>query len=447
MSRYRDLRNTAMLDFLHRPLSRHHDLDHGPHRTAILLVASIAVFTVLAFLWAAFSSLDISVHAQGRVIPSRKLQLVQSLEGGILRDLAVREGQIVKKGQLLGRVENLEYNSELGESHQNDLGMRASLARMNAELSGKAPVFPEDVEHRAPDAVAREKALWLTRKLEQGAARETIQRQIEQHRQEVAETQAKVASLQANLALAREGLEIEKKLFEKDAGSRVDYIAAQQKVVGLQGDLSAAELSLPRFAAAVKEAQAKLTETASRFRAETGTQLNETHTKDAALQELISGKTDRVARRELRSPMDGVVNRLLLNTEGGIAKPGESVMEIVPLEDTLLISARVQPADIAFLRPGQTAKVRITAYDSSIYPPLAARVVRVGADAILDEKQQPYFEVQLEADKNYVGQPEEKLLIHAGMLTDASIHTGKRTVLEYLFKPVAKTFHRALEER
>ncbi len=436
-----------MFNFLQRPLSRHHDLDPGPHRTAILLVASIAVFTVLAFLWAAFSSLDISVHAQGRVIPSRKLQLVQSLEGGILRDLAVKEGQVVKKGQLLARVENLEYNSELGESHQNDLGMRATLARMDAELNGKAPVFPDDVQKRLPEAVAREKTLWLTRKIEQDAARDAIQRQIEQHRQEMLETQSKVASLQANLALAQESLEIEKKLFEKGAGSRADYIAAQQKVVGLKGDLSAAELSLPRFAAAVKEAQARLIETSSRFRAETGTQRNETHTKDAALRELIAGKTDRVARRELRSPMDGVVNRLLLSTEGGIAKPGESLMEIVPLEDTLLISARVLPADIAFLRPGQAAKVRITAYDSSIYPPLSARVVRVGADAVLDEKQQPYFEVHLEADKNYVGLPEEKLLIHAGMLTDASIHTGKRTVLEYLFKPVAKTFHRALEER
>ena len=437
----------SMLDFVQRPLSKQHDLDPGPHRTAIVLLASIAVFTALAVLWAAFSSLDISVHAQGRVVPSRKLQLVQSLEGGILRELAVMEGQVVKKGQLLARVENLEYNSELGESHQNDLGMRATLARMDAELGGKPPVFPDDVEKLAPDAVAREKQLWLTRRLEQSSSRETIQRQIEQHRQEVAETESKIASIRANLALAREGQDIEKKLFESGAGSRVDYIAAQQKVVSLQGDLSSAELSLPRFAAAVKEAQAKLTESDSRFRAETGLQRNETHTKDAALRELISGKSDRVARRELRSPMDGVVNRLLLSTEGGIAKPGESIMEVVPMEDTLLIAARVLPADIAFIRPGQTAKVRITAYDSSIYPPLKATVVRVGADAVLDEKQQPYFEVQLETEKNHVGSPEEKLLIHPGMLTDASIHTGKRTVLEYLFKPVVKTFRRALEER
>lgn len=436
-----------MSDQMSRPLSNDPDLDPGPRRTVVLMLASIAVLLLLALAWMAFSDLDITVHGQGKVIPSRHLQLVQSLEGGILRDLSVREGQVVKKGQLLARVENLEYDSQLGESRQNDLGMRAALARMDAELAGREPRFGPELERQSPEVVARERQLWLTRKLEQDAAREAVLRQMEQHQQELADARSKSATLKSSLLLAKEALEIEKKLHEQGAGARVDLIAAQQKVVSIEGDLASAEHAIPRAAAAVRESEAKLRETETRFKAETGVQRNDTQTKQLALQETLAGKSDRVARRELRSPMDGVVNRLLLSTEGGVAKPGESIMEIVPAEDRLLVSAKVQPSDIAFIHPGQKARVRITAYDSSIYGPLDATVYRVGADAILDEKQQPYFEVQLETERNYVGRPEEKLFIHPGMTTDASIHTGKRSVLEYLFKPVVKTFRRALQER
>ncbi|MDD5298683.1 MAG: HlyD family type I secretion periplasmic adaptor subunit [Rhodocyclaceae bacterium] len=430
-----------------RPLSRQPDLDPGPRRAVLILVGSLATFLVLGFAWMSFATLDVSVRAPGTVIPSRKLQLLQSLEGGILRELAVKEGQRVKKGQLLARLENREFDSELGESRQNDYSLRATITRLDAEISGTEPIFTDELKKAAPETVEREKLLWRMRREEQNAANEALRRQIEQRRQELEEAKAKGDSLSQNLELARESLGIERLLFEKGAGARADYIAAQQRVSQTQGELEQARLSQPRLKAAIQESQARLAEIQAKFRAEASTQKSDLRMKLSALQQLMAGKEDRVARHELISPMDGVVNRILLSTLGGIAKAGESIMEIVPEEDTLIIAARVPPKDIAFIHRGQEASVRITAYDYSQYGALAGKVVRVGADAVLDEKHEPYFEVQLETGRNYVGSAKERLPITAGMTTDTAIRTGHRTVLEYLFKPVARTLQRSLEER
>jgi len=430
-----------------RPLSRLPDLDPGPRRAVLLLVGSLAAFLVLGLIWMAYSSLDVSVRAPGTVIPSKKLQLIQSLEGGILREMAVKEGQRVKKGQLLARLENREFDSDLGESRQNEISLRAAIARLEGELAGAAPVFPGDVAQAAPETVARERLLWRTRKEEQTATAEALRRQVEQRRQELTEARAKEVSLSRNLALTQESLDMEQMLHERGAGSRADYIGAQQKASQAKGDLEQVRLALPRLSAAIQETQARLAEAQAKYRSEASAQRNDLRMKLDALQQLQTGKADRVARREMLSPMDGVVNRILLSTLGGIAKPGESLMEIVPEEDSLLVSARVPPKDIAFIRAGQEASVRITSYDYAQYGALPAKVVRVGADAVLDEKREPYFEVLVETRANYVGSPREKLPISAGMTTDTAIRTGRRTVLEYLFKPVAKTLQRSLEER
>lgn len=430
-----------------RPLSRDVDLDAGPKKAVLVLVASVAVFLLLGFVWMAFAHLDVSVHASGTVIPSKKLQLVQSLEGGILRELAVKEGQKVKQGQLLARLENRAFDAELGESRQNMLAMRATLARLEGDLSGKPPVFPADLEKAAPDAVLKERQLWQMRKAEQDASGEALQRQEEQRRQELEEAKSKAGSQEKTLELAKENLSIERVLFEKGAGARADYLTAQQRVTQAQGDLEQTRLSLPRLAAAIREIRARLAEARAKFRAEASAQRNEIQMKLAALEQLSAGKEDRVARHELTSPIAGVVNRILLPTLGGIAKPGESVMEVVPEEDSMLVAARVPPKDIAFIHVGQEATVRITAYDFSIYGPLEGKVVRVGADAVLDEKREPYFEVQVETKMKHVAEGNRQLPITPGMTTDTAIRTGRRTVLEYLFKPIAKTFRQSLEER
>ena len=426
------------------------DLDRGPHRAAQLLLASLAGFLMLTLGWMYFAKLDISVQAVGKVVPSSRVQTIQSLEGGILRAIAVKEGQAVKRGELLGYVENLQYNAELGEGRQNQQAYASAIARLDAELSGRAPVFDARLRQQAPGLVAEQRQLWESRQRELRTGLDVVRQQIAQRKEELSEANARVRALLQVLEPAREALSIEEKLLAQGAGARADMLRARQEVSRLEGELESARINVPRVQAGLDEAHSRLAELGARHRAEGSRERVEMEAKAGVVKEQITAQADRVNRRELRSPMDGIVNRLIISTEGAIAKPGETILELVPVQDSLLIAARVRPSDIAFIRPGQYAKVRISAYDSSIFGSLDGNVVRVGADAVADEKDpksEPYFEVYVETRRNYLGKPEERLTISPGMTADASIHTGKRTVLEYLLKPVVKTLDKSLRER
>ena len=426
----------------------HPDLDRGPHRAALIMVGSLAVFLIIALIWMSFASLSIAVHAMGAVVPSSRVQNIQSLEGGIIRDIAVREGQQVKRGDLLAFVENIQFDAELGEGQQNQWAAQASIERLRSELAGRAPAFSEELRSKSPALVTEQRSLSQSRRNELKATLETVRNQIAQRQEELAEARSRVQSLTALLAPARETLTMEERLQAQSAGSRADLLVSQREVARIQGDLDAARITVPRVEAALSEARSRLAEVESKYRAETHRELAEMENKSATLAEQLTGHLDRVQRKELRSPMDGVVNRVLINTVGGVARPGETIMELVPVQDTLLIVARVKPSDIAFIHPGQKAIVRITAYDSSIFGSMDGKVVRVGADAVVDaEKKESYFEVTLETDRNYLGKPEERLTISPGMAADASIQTGKRTLMEYLLKPVVKILDKALRER
>lgn len=427
------------------------DLDRGPHLAARVLVGMLAAFLVVAVLWMSVAKLDISVHAVGQVTPSSKVQLIQSLEGGIVRELTVHEGQSVKKDALLAYVENLQYAAEQGEDQHNLWATQAAITRLDAELAGRAPVFAAELEEKVPETVAKERNLWTTREKERNDALQTAYGQLAQRQQELVEVRTRIGSLEALLASSRESLQMEEKLSSQGAGARADFLRAQQEVTRVEGDLDAARTSIPRLLSAIEEGRSRAAEVLSHARAESSRERSKLEAEAATLTAKLTGSNDRFARRELRSPMDAIVNRLLINTVGGVAKPGETIMELVPVQDTLLITARVKPSDIAFIRPGQDAIIGITAYDSSIFGRLDGKVLRVGADAIPDPKaqaeQQLYFEVVLETERNYLGKPEERLVITSGMAADASIHTGKRTLMEYLLKPIVKTFEHALRER
>lgn len=426
----------------------HPDHDRGPRRAVFALVGSIALFLVFAVVWMSWAQLDIAVQATGKVIPSSRVQEIQSMEGGIIQAIAVKEGQTVKAGDLLARLENLQFNSDLGESRHTFWGARAALARLDAEIHGRAPVFGKALIDAAPRRVEEQRALWRSRQMERDNARETLSKQVAQREQELAETRSRIETMNVLLVDARESQAMEDKLMKQGAGARADYLIAKQKVSSLQGDLDAARVAVQRLQAAIQEARARLAEADSRFIAEASRERGELELKAATTSQQITAQADRVDRRELRAPMDGIVNRLLLTTVGGVAQAGQTLMELVPAEDKLLVSVRVKPADIAFIQPGQTAKIRISAYDSSIFGTLEGKVKRVGADALLDkERQESYFEVILETEHNYLGEASERLTLSAGMAADASILTGKRTLMEYLLKPVIKTLDKSLRER
>lgn len=429
-------------------LSPHPDFDRGPRRAILILLGTTALFFVLLFAWMSFARLDISVNAVGSVVPSSRVQQIQSMEGGILQALNAREGKAVKKGDVLAVVQNLQFNAEMGESQQGLWGARAALARLDAEARNGAPVFPAELEQSAPDLVREQRNLWQSRRQERENTLETLSRQLAQRQQELAESRARHEALQESMGPAREALAIEEKLAAGGAGARADLLAAQQRYTSQKGELETTRIAIGRIQAAVAEAQARLSETRSRFLTETSKEKNEAELRAATLAEQLTGRSDKVARRELRAPLDGVVNRVLIPTLGGVVKAGETIMEVVPAEEHLLVAARVKPADIAFIKPGQTARVRISAYDSSIFGTLTGQVVRVGADAVVDnDRKETFFEVFLETRRNFLGEASERLTISPGMAADASIQTGKRTMMEYMLKPIVKTFDKSLRER
>ncbi len=428
-------------------LSRHADLNHGPRKSALILTGLIFAFLIIITAWMNLAALDISVRATGSVVPSSRIQQVQSLEGGIIRELLVQEGQQVTAGQLLAKLDSVDYDAQLREQLQNYWGMLATLTRLDAEMQGREPVFPADVSAQAPELVQRERALWASRQTAREARIATAEDVIEQREKQLAEARSQLASLRSRKQITLAQLEIESSLYEQDAGSRSEYLNAQAEDTRMNGEIETMRLTVARLEAAVAEAHASKRQVAAEFLAEVGQQYSELKTKVEALKETLPSSKERLLRRNLHAPRDGIVNRLLVTTIGGVVKPGESIMEIVPVSGNLMISTRVKPSDIGFIKAGQKATIRISAYDSSVFGAIDGEVIRIGADTIFDERKQPYFEVQLKADKHYLENGDQQLPITPGMAVDVSIKTGKRTVMEYLLKPIVKNFQTALQER
>lgn len=424
------------------------DPDRGPRRTVLAMVGVVLLFLVCAVVWALVAQLDVSVQARGAVIPPSRVQEVQSLEGGIVQQMLVVPGQVVKKGQLLAKLDTAQYIANLGESRQNQLAALAGRARVDALLAGSVPRFDPEWQREAPELIAKESQLWRDAMQEYQSSGAATREAVMARRGELAEAQARILSLQGSLRVAEESLAIEERLYKEGAGARADFLSAQQRFLQLQTELDSLRQSLPRLQAGLAEAQAAGQEASSRARSLWGAQRNEFGTKAAALASTLSGQQDRVQRREVFSPVDGVVNRVLVPTLGGVAQPGKAILEIVPEEATLLINARIKPADIGFIRMGQDAHVRVLAYDPSTYGKLEGKVQNLGADALMDEKSgEPYFEVQLSAPRDQLKLHGKPLPITPGMPVDIGILTGQRSVAQYLLKPVLRSVQGALQER
>lgn len=423
------------------------DLDPGPKRAILVLLGGLGALVLFLAVWSAIGKMDIAVNGHGQVVPSSRLQQVQSLEGGILSDLLVREGQAVHAGDVLARIDNPQFDATLGESRQNYWGMQATVARLEAELRGVEPRFSPEVLKNARAQAEWEMQTWRSRLKGLQASVAAARQQSAQRQSDVSGSRSRVEAAQRNLALAREALAIETRLNEQGAGSRADLLTAQQRVASLEGELQVIRSAEPGTRAAVGESEARIAEIEARFRAEANTQRNELQTRIEALRERMTGELDKVERRELRAPMDGVVNRIAVTTIGGVLKPGETVMDLVPHNDGVVITARVRPEDIGFLSAGQMAKVRISAYDASVFGSLDGVVRRVGADALQDERKEMYFEVQIETSNWLKDKQGKPLNVLSGMTADVSIRTGERTILEYMLKPIVKVLDTSLKER
>lgn len=403
-----------------------------------IMVAAAAGF-VLFLLWASIARVDEVTRGQGRVIPSSKVQIIQSAEPSTIREILVRSGQTVKKGQLLVRLDNTSSQSELGqlETENERLGQRA--ARLASEGGGAGCTG---------ESCGDEMRLAQVRRSSLQSQLAALSAGVEQRRRDMGEAQATASSLESSLRLAREQVGMLEPLAAKGVVPQTELLSAQREVVDIQGRLAAARQAISRSQAAVREAGAEVSRARFDFQQEALNERSQLTTKMAVNQETIRGAEGRLARSEIRSPTRGVINDLLVNTVGGYVNAGEKIMQVVPLGDKLLIETRVTPRDIAFIKVGDPANVKVTAYDFSIYGGLKGRVVRVSADSIYDEvERQAYFTVVVETTNSYLVSNGRRLPITPGMLCDVEIVTGKKSVLSYLLKPVLKVSGSALTER
>ena len=419
----------------------------GASRFAFLLTA-LSVLAVAALVgWADRAVLDEITRGDGRVVPSSRTQIIQNLEGGILAAVQVREGDIVEKGDVLVRIENKAAQTAYRETRSRYLTLVARIARLEAELAGRAITFPKAVLEEAPAAIADQKALFVARRQRLDSEVRMAKAQADQRRQEIVELRSRRKQSEKTLAITREEHRITEPLVAEGVMSKITLLRLDREISTFEGELEAARLGIPRAHKALEEARERIRAVRIAFTAEATESLNLQRAELKPLAETMSAGADRVTRTEVRSPVRGTVKDIKLSTIGGVIRPGQDIMEIVPLDDTLLIEARVRPADIAFLRPDQPAAVKITAYDYSIYGSLKSRVERISADTIEDERGDRFYRVRLRTETNSFMRNGVRLPIIPGMTATVEIMTGEKSVLDYLLKPILKAKERALRER
>jgi adhesin transport system membrane fusion protein len=406
-----------------------------------LIIVAGAVGFFVFLLWSMLAHVDEVTRGQGKVIPSSKAQLIQSSEPATVQELMVREGQRVHRGQLLARLDDTQSASELGQIEAETQALSARSARLAGEgnLTSTACTGTDCADEAQLRAV-RESAL--------RSRVAALQAGADQHRREASEAVATINSLQGSLALAQKQVGMLEPLAAKNIVPQTELLDARREVNDLQGRIAAAREQQSRAQAAVREALAQASEAGFSFRQEALNERSQVNAKIAVNEESLRGARGRVGRMELRSPVDGVVNDLQVTTIGGFVTAGQKVMEVIPMGDKLLVETRVTPRDIAFIKVGDRALVKVTAYDFSTYGGLEGRVVQVSADSIYDENEkQAYFNVIVETDRSYLTSAGRKLPITPGMMTDTQIITGRKSILSYLLKPVLKARSEALRER
>ncbi|WP_374320665.1 HlyD family type I secretion periplasmic adaptor subunit [Aquabacterium sp.] len=411
------------------------------------LVRTALIVTMGLLVWSAIAQIDEVTKGDAKVIPSRQLQIVQSLDGGVVSQILVKEGQQVEAGQLLLKIDETRASSGMKESEAQTFALRVRMARLKALAEGTT-FMPPVADLDSPEdqrVVDEERQLYDNKRAELSAMVSINQQQLMQRQQELTETRARRDAAARSLDLSQQELNKTRPLLASGAVSEVEILRLERDVTRARGDMEQAAAQSGRVMAAIGEAQRKIQETELQFRNDARKELSDVSIKLNAMSEGAVALADKVDKSQVKSPVRGRVQRLLANTVGGVVQPGKDIVEIVPLDDALVLEARVQPRDIAFIHPGQAATVKLTAYDFSIYGGLDAVVENISPDTVTDERgQNTYYVVRVRTHKSNFS---EKMPIIPGMTAEVDILTGKKSVLSYLLKPVLRAKAYAMTER
>ena len=422
-------------------------IDDSPRVVRITLWAILSFFIIM-IAWAALAEIDEVTRGDGKAIPSSRLQKIQNLEGGIVAEVFVHEGEVVNAGAPLLRLDDTRFRSNAGESEADRLALEARIQRLTAQVEGKDTLtLSPTIMAKSPDIANGELELFASVNKRIQSELSGLNEQLVQKKQELLDYQAKAEQYRRSLGLLQQEISMSEPLVAKGAISKVELLRLRRSEVDTRGQLESVTLAVPRAQAALKEIESKMGEARGRYRSEALSQLNEART-DLSKTE-ASGKAieDRVNRTLVTSPVRGIVQQLMVNTIGGVIQPGNDIVEIVPLDDTLLVEAKIRPQDIAFLRPGQEAIVKFTAYDYTIYGGLKAKLEQISPDTVTDKEGKSFYVIRLRTEKNHLGSDKNPLIIIPGMVASVDIITGKKTILAYLLKPILRARAEAFRER
>ena len=422
-------------------------LQKSPKKSKYILWLIALAFAWLLF-WSSQAEIDELTRGEGKIIPFHQLQVVQNLEGGIVSDILVEEGDIVEKGQVILKINNTNFTSSFEESKLRENELKAKFLRLNAEAKGGIDFKYENKDTSdLSTQIKYEKSLYESNKEQLNSSLDVVKEQIKQKEQELTEIRAKIKREIRTLKLMQDEVNITKPLVKKGLVSEVEYLQLRRQLNGIRGELEASRLVIPRLKSQIKESSNKINEIKLEYKNRAKKELNEVVAEISRIGQANTALSDKVKRTLVRSPVDGTVQQLLINTIGGVVQPGMDLVEIVPTQDNLLVEAKIKPTEIAFLRPQLDAMVKFGAYDFSIYGGLNGKLTHISADTITDEKKENYYLVRIKTDKSYLGTVEKPLPIMVGMTVSVDIITGKKTVLDYILKPILKAKQRALRER
>jgi membrane fusion protein, adhesin transport system len=414
-----------------------------PATASNILLWVIAAFVGAFVLWAALTELDRTVRGQGRIIPSSQLQVVSNLEGGIVEAILVRVGEMVRRGAPLVRLDQTQTGAEFGSNSAQYDALRMRIARLEGELSGRAPAFPPG----SPEQAQIERALYMSRMADLSSLLAAGTSRVTQAERSVAEAQAALAARRSAQSAAERELTLIRPLVERGIEPRLSLIQAENAAAVAASEAAASSAALTRAQSAVAEARSTLAQQRQEWRAKAGQELAQAQAEMVALRRSLPALSARVDRTVVRSPLAGRINRVLVTTVGGTVAPGAPIVEIVPSEESLIVEVQVRPDDIAWVRMGQDAKISITAYDSSIYGSLDGKVVAIAPDAVLNERTgESFYTVRVTTNDRLRDQSGRPLEIGPGMIADVSLLGDKRTVLTYLLSPITKLSERAFRE-
>jgi adhesin transport system membrane fusion protein len=417
-----------------------------PHAASNIMLYSVTALIVFFIVWASVSKIEELTRGQGQVVPTQEIQFIQSLEGGILQELLVGQGDRVTKGQVLMRLSDVVSSSEERGTEAKSDSLKLKKSRLEAESEGKEFVVPEDLMKKIPDIAQSELDLYRSRQQELKNAVSILEDKIAKVEADMDETQAQVNRLSSSRGSLQQELSITRDMVAQKAVSKLEQIRLEREVNDVSGQINASQERIGGLKSELSAAQKQKADQGDRFRSQALTELSEVKTQIAQLSESLKSIGDRVSRAELKAPVDGIVNNIAVRTIGGVIEPAQRLVEIVPVDDQLKVVARVLPSDIAFLKVGQTVKVKISAYDSQRYGSLDGKLVRVGASSVSDKDGNVFFEIEVRTAKNYLGTPEAPLPITPGMVATTEVITGKRTIMAYLLKPFLHARDRALRE-